>query len=151
MEAFQATFEEARASDLLLHVIDLQSPDQLPIVESVLAELGLSRHPVIRVFNKIDRDSGRHPNGVEPRSDDRMISALRGDGLAELLEQIDRKLAASYRRTTLLVPHRHGADLATLYATGRILRREDRRDGVFIEAELEEKYFHKFKKFHTNS
>ena len=152
VEAFQATFEEARGSDLLLHVVDLSRADaagQVTAVEAVLEELGLSRHPLLRLFNKIDCDSGQLPAGMEHAPGDRMISALRGDGIPALMEAIDEKLAVSFRRVRLLIPHRRGADLSTLYATGRVLRREDRKEGVWVEAELEEKYFNKFQKYHT--
>ncbi|HET7248659.1 MAG TPA: GTPase HflX [Gemmatimonadales bacterium] len=65
--SFRATLEEARAADLLLHVIDAAHPaweEQVDVVEVVLDEMGLyaspdgSRSPerkrVIHVFNKSD-------------------------------------------------------------------------------------------------
>ncbi len=73
--SFRATLEEARASDLLLHVIDASHPsweEQADVVERVLEEMGLyatgnadsgARHDdagverkrVVYVFNKADR------------------------------------------------------------------------------------------------
>ena len=65
--SFRATLEEARAADLLLHVIDAAHPsweEQVEVVESVLEEMGLyasanggrspDRKRVIHVFNKAD-------------------------------------------------------------------------------------------------
>ena len=65
--SFRATLEEARAADLLLHVIDAAHPsweEQVDVVESVLEEMGLyasanggqspDRKRVIHVFNKAD-------------------------------------------------------------------------------------------------
>ena len=55
--SFRATLEEARAADVLLHVVDASHPDwegQMRVVEKVLAELGLADRPMILVFNKID-------------------------------------------------------------------------------------------------
>lgn len=153
IDAFQATFEEVRASDLLLHVVDASRADaaqQVQTVEAVLSELGLKRHPTLRLFNKIDQDSKGLPPPLEPREGDLSISARTGAGLDRLLEAIDRQLAASFHRVSLLIPHHRGSDLSVLYATSRVLKRRDLTQGVFLDVELEEKYFHKFKKFHTN-
>nr|WP_085989055.1 GTPase HflX [Leptospira noguchii] len=56
--AFKATLEELRDSDLLVHVVDISNPDyklQMEAVEKILEELELSHIPMIQVFNKIDR------------------------------------------------------------------------------------------------
>nr|WP_085989232.1 GTPase HflX [Leptospira noguchii] len=56
--AFKATLEELRDSDLLVHVVDISNPDyklQMEAVEKILEELELSHIPLIQVFNKIDR------------------------------------------------------------------------------------------------
>src|SRR3989454_1086645 len=68
--SFRATIEEARAADLLLHVIDASHPtweEQVEVVETVLEEMGLyaslpggplpqvpERKRLIHVFNKAD-------------------------------------------------------------------------------------------------
>ena len=55
--SFRATLEEARAADLLLHVVDASHPDwegQMRVVERVLAELDLADRPILVVFNKMD-------------------------------------------------------------------------------------------------
>ncbi|MBI2067267.1 MAG: GTPase HflX [Deltaproteobacteria bacterium] len=153
IEAFQATFEEALSSDLLLHVIDMVRPHgagRIQIVEKVFKELGMDEKPVIRVFNKVDKDSGFFPEGVDRFPDDLVISALRGDGREELLKKIDQKLAESFRQIMLMIPHASGSELSLLYATSRILEREDRREGVLLQAEVSEKYFNKFQKFRTS-
>ncbi|TQE78254.1 GTPase HflX [Leptospira noguchii] len=56
--AFKATLEELRDSNLLVHVVDISNPDyklQMEAVEKILEELELSHIPLIQVFNKIDR------------------------------------------------------------------------------------------------
>ena len=55
--SFRATLEEARAADVLLHVVDASHPEweeQMRVVEDVLGELELSDRPLVVVFNKID-------------------------------------------------------------------------------------------------
>jgi GTPase len=55
--SFKSTLEEAVESSLLLHVIDASDPGferQLEVTDTVLAEIGASEVPRIRIFNKID-------------------------------------------------------------------------------------------------
>jgi GTPase len=56
--AFRATFEEAMAADLLLHVVDASDPaadDHIRTVEALLVELGIEATPRILLQNKADR------------------------------------------------------------------------------------------------
>ena len=55
--AFRATLEELEEADLLLHVVDITSPDavnQSRTVEDILRELKLDEKPRLTVVNKID-------------------------------------------------------------------------------------------------
>lgn len=57
VSAFKSTLEEAHASDLLLHVVDVSDPDHLEkihVVEELLSEIGMNGIPRIRVYNKMD-------------------------------------------------------------------------------------------------
>jgi GTP-binding protein HflX len=117
IDAFHATLEELDEADLLLHVVDLSSPDaaeQCETVEDILAGLHLADSPRLSVLNKIDRfleqsvgllDDGRewtgeaalayfraHAAGEEP--DTVPVSAVRRWGLSELLAAIGVKLTA---------------------------------------------------------
>jgi len=59
LKAFAATLEELREADLLVHVIDLSNPgfrEQMQVVADLLRELELGDIPVLKVFNKIDRE-----------------------------------------------------------------------------------------------
>jgi GTP-binding protein HflX len=89
--AFQATLEEVREAELLLHVVDVSHPHaelQQRAVEGVLAELGLADRPTILVFNKVDRleHAAAFPWG--PGTGRVATSATRGTGLDALREEI---------------------------------------------------------------
>jgi len=93
--SFHATLEEARAAELLLHVVDVSSPlvrEQMAAVQGVLREIGCAGKPVLPVFNKIDRL--RPEQDLELRLLQREypqavpISALRRQGLEELKDQL---------------------------------------------------------------
>jgi len=92
VEAFRATLEESASADLLLHVIDAQSPErdeQIQQVQNVLQEIEADDVPILEVYNKIDL-----MDNVEPhiqRNDQGMpvrvwISAYKQQGI-ELLQQ----------------------------------------------------------------
>ncbi len=58
VDAFKATLEEVIEADLLLHVVDISSPqaeEQIEAVNVVLDELGVADKPMLMVFNKVDR------------------------------------------------------------------------------------------------
>jgi GTP-binding protein HflX len=87
--AFRATLAEAAEADLVLHVIDASAPDrdgQVEAVEGVLAQIGASEVPQIRVLNKGDLTG--LPPGVERDPCGNIaavrVSALTGEGVAEL-------------------------------------------------------------------
>jgi GTP-binding protein HflX len=149
VKAFHATFEEVASAELLIHLIDIAHPhvgEQIAIVEKVLEELGLDRKPVLRVFNKIDQDSRELP--IPFQSGDLFVSALRGEGIDRLLEAIDERLSRSFRHLSIRLPYRAGSELSLLYRTSRILKREDRQDGIHLEVELDDKYYNKFHRYH---
>lgn len=90
--AFRATLEETIHADLLLHVVDANSPvrlEQIEQVNLVLKEIGADHIPQLLVWNKIDL-SGMEP-AAEPDEYGRIqrvfVSAQTGAGL-NLLRQV---------------------------------------------------------------
>ncbi len=58
VDAFKATLEELKFSNLLLHIVDCSNPyfdKQIEVVNQLLDDLGLEKKEMIYVFNKIDR------------------------------------------------------------------------------------------------
>ena len=104
--AFRATLEELDEAALLLHVVDLSSPDaaeQCQTVEDILADLNLTGKPRITALNKIDlllTDDRKwdEESAVQYLADQSagekavMISATRRWGLAGLRELIGQQL-----------------------------------------------------------
>ncbi len=88
--AFRATLEETVQADILLHVVDVNSPDrneQVAAVNKLLEEIGADAIPQILILNKIDLNSlststadyGRDEYGRIVRI---RLSAKTGEGLA---------------------------------------------------------------------
>jgi GTP-binding protein HflX len=108
ISAFRATLEELNEASLLLHVVDLASPDadgQCRTVENTLRELGLADRPRLTVLNKIDLLAGGRDwdekqaleylaaQGVPDDINTLHVSAVKGWGLNRLLGRIDKTLA----------------------------------------------------------
>jgi len=139
--SFKATLEEAVNADLLLHIVDVASPDALQQIESVnnvLKEIGCGQKPILEVFNKVDivRRIGEFemlqtlfPNAV-------CISAKTGYGLEELNEAV----AARYRGTEILLrvasSQSNGKVQSFLRAHGQILNEQYQDSSVLIDAKL---------------
>ena len=99
VEAFRATLEESASADLLLHVIDAQSPEraeQIKQVHNVLQEIDADKVPMLEVYNKIDlldnvdphiqRDEHGKPIRVWISAQKQQGIALLQQAIAELLE-----------------------------------------------------------------
>ena len=109
IKAFRATLEELAEASLLLHVVDVSSPDapeQCHTVEQILGELGLLDKQRFTVLNKIDRLLPTEPTqagqgienvlvslGVAPDDSTVIISAVKGWGLSRLIEMISKSLS----------------------------------------------------------
>lgn len=100
VEAFRATLEESASADLLLHVIDAQSPEraeQVKQVHNVLQEIDADKVPMLEVYNKIDlldnvdphiqRDEHGKPIRVWISAQKQQGIALLQQAIAELLEE----------------------------------------------------------------
>jgi GTP-binding protein HflX len=93
--AFHATLEELRDASVLMHVVDVASPDwerRVEAVRRVLDGIGLGEKPELLVFNQIDRLPVGMAAELERRHGGVAISALTGHGLLELLERAEALL-----------------------------------------------------------
>lgn len=108
IEAFKATLEELHYSDLLLHVIDVSSPNIEQIqsaVDSILKDLELKEKERLLVFNKIDRVDAAVLEKMERRYPESVfVSALAGQGLEDLKEEICCRLASNFIEVVVKVP-----------------------------------------------
>ena len=101
IEAFQATLEETRDADLLLHVLDASHPlaaEHAEAVREVLKLLALDGKPVVTVLNKVDVPEGERaaPALARMLPQPVSISALRGTGVDELLQLIENQVVKQH-------------------------------------------------------
>jgi GTPase len=138
--AFKATLEELEDAQLLLHVVDVSHPharEHMSAVYRVLEELGLEDRPTLTVMNKTDRLE--EPNSLmrETLAEGGVaVSARTGEGFDALLARIGDALRATRSACRLRVPYERGGILSRVYARGRVLGREDRPDGIWLDVEV---------------
>ena len=134
VEAFKSTLEEVAQADLLLHVIDMQSPEKdacMFQVDKVLQEIGANTVPTILVFNKIDIDGQparleRDENGMIRRI---WLSAVTGEGidlLMRALEEYYQRFRQCYR---LVLPVEAGKLRAAIYNRLQVESEQVQSDG----------------------
>lgn len=111
--AFRATLEEACSAELLLIVLDASAkdpPETLDIVLDTLKTIEADDRPRLIVLNKIDKLGDEKEfimTEIRSRGEDVVaVSALRGDGLNELLSTIKERLAGRGKFTCV-----NGAEL----------------------------------------
>jgi GTPase len=138
VEAFRATLEEVREADVILHVRDIASGEsdaQAGDVREVLERLGvdMDERRVLEVWNKIDPlpaedreavagDARRaHPPAV-------MVSAVTGEGCEALLKAVSG-LVDEAPPVDVYAPAGEGAAIAWLYRHGRVIERNEGKDG----------------------
>jgi GTPase len=139
--SFRATLEEISDSDLVVHVVDVTHPnvrEQVHTVEETLQAIGAGERPLIAVLNKIDLLSDP-TRAVAITSDTRRtvaISAIRGDGLQDLMARMEEVLAELMVPVRLLIPYRE-SDLATaVRRRGIVLTEEHTGEGAAISARI---------------
>jgi GTP-binding protein HflX len=142
VQAFGATLEETRLSDLILHVVDAhQDEDEmlemLKAVDEVLEEIGADDRPRVLVLNKADLlDDERREELFFQHPDAVLVSAVTGEGLDALTERIELEFERRLRPIELLLPYAEGGRLAELHDVAGELEREDTPEGVRIRARV---------------
>jgi GTP-binding protein HflX len=144
--AFRATLEEVREADLLVHVRNMAHPDheaQGEDVEDVLSSLGLAEEgapPRIEAWNKIDllsvEDRTRLIEEANRREDVVPISAVSGEGLAELRERMAERLRSGEQVHEICLPASAGDRIAWLHARGEVLTQAIDHDQVQLSVRL---------------
>lgn len=95
IESFKTTLDEARESDIILHVVDAsheQFHEQIDVVNTTLTELGVIDVPVIMVFNKMDAYKEKYFDKFLPE-----------DVKDELLEEFKKNLSKSFKHNCVFI------------------------------------------------
>lgn len=142
--AFKATLEEVVSADLLIHVRDIAHPDteaQRTDVEAVLEEIGVdAATPRVEAWNKLDlldadpraellAQAGRREDVVA-------LSALTGEGVDTLSEQVATRLTTGHRRYQVVLDVTDGSGAAWLHAHGDVLSHHEAEQEATYDVRL---------------
>ncbi len=137
IQAFRSTLEEAKYSDIILHVVDASNPDmdrQMYAVYETLEKLQIKDKPIITVFNKMDCIEA--PTILKDLKADITVlaSAKTGMGVTRLLESIEKKIAESQVYVEMVVPYKATGILADVRTYGQLIEEDYTEEGIFIRA-----------------
>ncbi|MGR3603466.1 MAG: GTPase HflX [Heliomarina sp.] len=138
--AFRATLEEVLGADLIVHVRDIAHPgseEQARDVLSILSTLGVSsERPLLEVWNKIDQFDGDERDALRARAarDEKIfaVSALTGEGISDLLDEIADQLQNARTETVLHLNFEDGRRRAWLFEQDVVQEESQTENGFEI-------------------
>jgi GTP-binding protein HflX len=141
VESFQATLEEVREADILIHVIDCSHPlceSQMEAVDIVLDRLESRDKQTLMVFNKVDKleKLDRVQRLSERFEYAATISAITGEGIDILLQALEEMLRAWRLSLSLRIPQDKAGLVAEIYRVGRVLEQRYEDNDIIVKAHI---------------
>ena len=137
IEAFKSTLEEAKYSDIILHVADCTNPQmemQMHIVYETLKQLGVTDKVIVTLFNKTDR-LDREVILKDLSADYQVkISAKTGDGIPELLETLERILRERKVYLEKVFGYGEAGRIQEIRRYGELISEEYTDQGIAVKA-----------------
>lgn len=135
--AFRATLEEVLSADLILHVRDIshaETEHQAEDVAAILDSLGVDEdRPQFEIWNKLDQFEPEEAEALRLRAGREegvmAISALTGEGLDTLLDEIAVALQGVRTVADLVLPYAEGRKRAWLFEQDVVQQEEAGEDG----------------------
>ena len=144
IEAFKSTLEEAKYSDIILHVVDASNPNmdmQMYVVYETLRELEVSDKVMVTVFNKMD-EADPHTTLRDVTSDHQVrISARTGEGLDDLLSLVETILRNQKIHLEKVYSYNEAGKIQLIRKYGQLLAEEYRDDGIYVSAYVPSELF----------
>lgn len=149
IEAFKATLEESAEADILLHVIDLSSPNmerQIEVVDGLIKEFKWEDKKIIHIFNKVDVASVDRQFRVKqfPRV---FISALTGQGFEQLKKVMADSINEMQTEVELYFSHTQEFKIYDLSREAKITRKEAATEGTVCYALMTPTLINKWRDF----
>lgn len=149
IEAFKATLEESAEADVLLHVVDLSSPNmlrQIEVVEGLMEEFNWQDKKIIHVFNKSDVAPVEKQFQVRqyPRV---FVSALTGQGVEQLKRLMAESIQEMQTDVQLYFPRSSEHRIYDLSRETKIIRKESATEGTICYTQLTPALLSRWKEF----
>lgn len=144
IEAFKSTLEEAKYSDIILHVVDASNPNmdmQMYVVYETLRELKVSDKVMVTVFNKMDAADPQTTLRDVSSDHQVKISARTGEGLDELLSLVETILRNQKIHLEKVYSYNEAGKIQLIRKYGQLLAEEYRDDGIYVSAYVPSELF----------
>lgn len=144
IEAFKSTLEEAKYSDIILHVVDASNPNmdmQMYVVYETLRELKISDKVMVTVFNKMDAADPQTTLRDVTSDYQVKISARTGEGLDELLSLVETILRNQKIHLEKVYSYNEAGKIQLIRKYGQLLAEEYRDDGIYVSAYVPSELF----------
>ena len=154
IHAFRSTLDETVYCDFLIIVVDASDDEcleQMAVTESILENLEVGDKPRLYIFNKADKCSPerlydlRLFRGAQSRVV--TLCAKTGEGIDELIEQLEHMCRAGKSTEVFLFPYTEQSSLNLLYKQAEIKTTNYVDEGVLVEAVVDAKTKGIFKRF----
>lgn len=153
ISSFNATLEEARQADLLLHVVDVSAPcviDQIKSVNKALNQLGCNEKPTLMVLNKIDilNDLSSVPVLKKIYKDCVAVSAHTGEGIEDLKKILISTIFKEYQEIELVCDNTSGKFIAYIFENIKILHKQFEDNKIHFCLMVDTMQLNKLRKLH---
>lgn len=137
IEAFKSTLEEAKYSDIILHVVDCSNPQmdiQMHVVYETLKELQVTDKTMVTVFNKTDREGA--DTILKDLSADYQVrlSAKTGQGTDALCEVLETILRDDRIYLEKVYGYGEAGRIQSIRKYGELLEEEYQEEGILVKA-----------------
>lgn len=149
IEAFKATLEEITTSDLILHVVDIQSDNlenEMKVTNDILKELDCGDIPKLLVYNKADLVD----ESISSSDNEIKISALNRLNLDLLLKRIDEIIYADMVNLTLLFPFDKSDIASYIFDKYEVNEKKYTDKGLLVNVDLDEEDINRFGKYRVD-
>lgn len=137
IDAFRSTLEEAKYSDIILHVVDSSNPvmdKNVHAVYETLRNLQVTDKIIITVFNKIDKLDER-PILKDFTADYTVEAAIKKNiGIDEINEAVSKALKSMRVYIEKIFPYTEAGKPGLIRKYGQLIKEEYREDGIYVEA-----------------
>jgi GTPase len=147
VKAFRSTLEEVSEADLLIHVVDYSNPEfarMIEITHQTLKEIGITDIPAIYAYNKSDRTEQAIP---DVQGDIIYLAAKPRIGIAELVEEVRRRVFKDYIKCTMLIPYDKGSLVSYLNEHANVLETSYEEDGTKLALECRQSDYGRYKEY----
>jgi GTP-binding protein HflX len=149
IEAFKSTLEESAEADILLHIVDLSSPNmdrQIEVIEGMIKEFKWEDKKIIHIFNKFDIAPPDRQFKVKqfPRV---FVSALTGHGFEQLKKIMSDAINEMQTEVEMYFPRSEEYKIYDLSREAKIIRKEPATEGVICFALMTPTLITKWKDF----